>query len=113
MIVLNHASRWYGQVIGINDVSCQILPGITALLGPNGAGKSTMMKLITGQLRPTTGKVSVLNEAPFANPNVFRRMGYCPESENSYDDMTGRDMVTMLAWMAGLPPSDIKTQVAS
>jgi ABC-2 type transport system ATP-binding protein len=112
MIVLEHASRWYGQVIGINDVSCFIEPGITALLGPNAAGKSTMMKLITGQLRPTTGRVTVLGEKPFANSNVFRKLGYCPESEASYDDMTGREMVTMLAWMAGISGSKIELRVS-
>lgn len=111
MITLEHASRWYGQVIGINDVSCKIAPGITALLGPNGAGKSTMLKLITGQLRPTTGTVQVLNMAPFANPNVFRKLGYCPEHENSYDDMTGREFVTMLGAMAGIPGSQLKSRV--
>lgn len=82
MITLERTSRWYQQVIGINDVSCAIPPGITALLGPNGAGKSTLLKLVTGQLRPTTGRVSVLGMAPFANPNVFQRLGYCPEIES-------------------------------
>lgn len=105
MIALERASRWYGQVIGINDVTCLIAPGITALLGPNGAGKSTMLKLITGQLRPTTGQVTVLGERPFANPKVFRRLGYCPEIESNYDDMTGREFVMMLAAMAGIPAS--------
>ncbi len=104
MIELQRASKWYGQVIGVNDVSCAVLPGITALLGPNGAGKSTMLKLITGQLKPTTGQVTVLGMRPFANPNVFRRLGYCPEVEGGYDDMTGRDFVTMLAVMAGIGP---------
>jgi ABC-2 type transport system ATP-binding protein len=102
MIVLEHASKWYGQVIGINDVSCWIPGGITALLGPNGAGKSTMLKLITGQLRPTTGRLSVLGEKPFANPSVFRRLGYCPEIENLYEDMSGREFVSLLGSMAGI-----------
>jgi len=112
MITLEHASRWYGQVIGINDVSCQIGGGITALLGPNGAGKSTLIKLVTGQLRPTMGTVRMLNENPFANPNVFRRLGYCPEIENNYDDMTGRECVTFLATLAGLPSRKIPSLVA-
>lgn len=112
MIQLEHASRWYQQVIGINDVSCQIQSGMTALLGPNGAGKSTMLKLITGQLRPTTGRVTVLGETPFANPKVYRRLGYCPEIENNYDDMTGVEFVTMLGAMAGIPPHSLKTRVA-
>ena len=103
MITLQNASRWYKQVLGVNDITCQIGPGITALLGPNGAGKSTMLKLITGQLRPTTGKVQVFDMAPFANPAVYRRLGYCPEIEENYTEMTGRDFVTLLAAMGGLP----------
>ncbi len=102
MIHLEHASRWYGQVIGVNDVTCDFAGGITALLGPNGAGKSTLLKLITGQLRPTTGRVSVFGEKPFANARVLRRIGYCPEVDSSYDDLSGRQFVALLAAMSGL-----------
>jgi ABC-2 type transport system ATP-binding protein len=112
MIFLEHASRWYGQVIGINDVSCAIPPGITALLGPNGAGKSTLLKLVTGQLRPTTGVVSVLGMHPFANPRVFQRLGYCPEIENGYDDMTGREFVTLMGAMSNIPSSRLTGRVS-
>lgn len=112
MIALEHASRWYGQVIGLNDVSCVIPAGLSALLGPNGAGKSTMLKLVTGQLRPTRGRVEVLGERPFANPRVFRRLGYCPEHEQSYDEMTGREMVTMLAAMGGIPSGKLRARVS-
>ncbi len=101
MILLDHASRWYGQVMGLNDVSCVVPAGITALLGPNGAGKSTFMKLVSGQLRPTTGKVAVLGERPFANGRVFRRLGYCPEVDSFYEEMTGREFVTLLATLGG------------
>ena len=76
MIEFVGASRWYGQVIGINDVTCKIEPGVTALLGMNGAGKTTMMRLITGQLGPTTGSVSVCGLKPFANPEVYKHLGY-------------------------------------
>lgn len=112
MIQLNRVSRWYGQVIGVNDVSCLIERGITALLGPNGAGKSTMMKLITGQIRPTTGQITVFGERPFANTRVFQRLGYCPEIENSYDDMSGREVVTMLGAFSGIPRDRLKSRVA-
>ncbi len=111
MIQLEHASRWYGQVIGINDVTCAIPPGITALLGPNGAGKSTMMKLVTGQLRPTTGGVTVLGKAPFANVAVLRELGYCPEIDSFYEEMTGREFVTLLAEMGGIPRSQVRARV--
>lgn len=112
MIVLERVSRWYGQVLGLNDVSCKMEPGITALLGENGAGKSTMIRLITGQLKPTTGRVLAFGESPFANPRVFRKLGYCPEIENNYDEMTGRDFVTMMGAMAGLPSSTLKARVS-
>jgi ABC-2 type transport system ATP-binding protein len=111
MIVLNRASKWYGQVVGLNDVSFAISGGITALLGENGAGKSTLLKLVTGQLRPTHGSVTVFGEKPFANPNVFRRLGYAPEIENSYDEMTGSEFVTMLASMSGIRGAALKTRV--
>lgn len=101
MIVLERASRWYGQVIGLNDVSCTIPSGITALLGENGAGKSTMMRMITGQLRPTTGTVRIFGLDPFANPEVFRRLGYCPEIDQFYEWMTGRQFVRHLARLQG------------
>jgi ABC-2 type transport system ATP-binding protein len=102
MIRLERASRWYGQVIGLNDVSCTLGPGVTALLGPNGAGKSTFMKLVSGQLRPTTGRVTVHDRPPFANSAVFRQLGLCPEVDSFYEEMTGREFVTLLATLGGL-----------
>jgi len=112
MIALERVSRWYGQVIGVNDVSCSIPTGLTALLGPNGAGKSTMMKLITGQLRPTTGRLTVLGLPPFANTAVYRRLGYCPEIDNFYEEMTGRQFVTLLGAMGGVPRAKLKSRAA-
>lgn len=108
MIKLRNASRWYGQVIGLNDVTCDIGPGITALLGQNGAGKSTMLRLITGQLRPTTGEVTVFDMVPFANPEVYKLLGYCPEIDNFYEHMTGREFVNFLARLAGYDAPEAK-----
>lgn len=101
MISLQNASRWYGQVIGLNDVSCTIGPGMTALLGMNGAGKTTLMRLVTGQVRATTGSVTVFGSEPYGQPEVFRRIGYCPEIDNFYEHMTGREFVRFLGQMAG------------
>lgn len=108
MIEFNQASRWYGQVIGVNDVTCQIGPGVTALLGVNGAGKTTMIRLITGQLRPTTGSVQVFGQEPFANPEVFKKIGYCPEFDNFYEYMTGRQFVETMARYCGIPKQEAK-----
>jgi ABC-2 type transport system ATP-binding protein len=98
---LDRCSRWYGEVIGLNDVTCTIGPGITALLGMNGAGKSTMMRLITGQIRPTTGQVLVMGQEPFANPDTYRHLGYCPDIDSFYEHRTGRQFVYFCARMAG------------
>jgi ABC-2 type transport system ATP-binding protein len=96
LVVADHLSKWYGQVIGLNDVSVSIPTGITGLLGPNGAGKSTLLKLLTGQLKPSKGTITVLGEPVWGNPRLFFRIGFCPEQDAFYDRMTG------LEWVAGL-----------
>jgi ABC-2 type transport system ATP-binding protein len=102
LVVADHLSKWYGQVIGLNDVSVSIPPGITGLLGPNGAGKSTLMKLLTGQLKPSKGTITVLGEPVWANPGLFFRIGFCPEQDAFYDRMTGVEWVAGLARLTGL-----------
>jgi ABC-2 type transport system ATP-binding protein len=97
-----HLSKWYGQVIGLNDVSVNVPPGITGLLGPNGAGKSTFMKLITGQLKPSKGTVSVLGEPIWRNPHLFFQIGFLPEQDAFYTRMTGLEWVTALVRLNGL-----------
>jgi ABC-2 type transport system ATP-binding protein len=101
LIEFREASRWYGPVIGLNDVTCTIGPGVTALLGQNGAGKSTLMRLATGQLRPTTGDVRVFGLDPFANPTVFRRLGHCPDADAFPEHLSGRRFVQRMARLAG------------
>ena len=99
-------SKWYGQVIGINDVSVAVPPGITGLLGPNGAGKSTFMKLITGQLRPSKGSVAVLGEPIWGNPPLYFRIGFCPEQDAFYERMTGAEWVAALVRLNGVGEQD-------
>ncbi|HEY7791298.1 MAG TPA: ABC transporter ATP-binding protein [Vicinamibacterales bacterium] len=96
IIEADHLSKWYGQVIGLNDISLRLAPGVTGLLGPNGAGKSTLLKLVTGQLRPSQGTLTVLGGPIWGRPEVFRRVGFCPEQDAFYERMTG------LAWVAAL-----------
>jgi len=111
MIQVEGASRWYGQVIGLNDVTCFFGAGITALLGQNGAGKSTLIKMMTGQLRPTTGEIKVFGQAPFANIETNQRVGYCPETDSFYEEMTGRQFVMLMARMSGVDSSAINREV--
>jgi ABC-2 type transport system ATP-binding protein len=106
LVEANHLSKWYGQVIGLNDVSVSVPPGITGLLGPNGAGKSTFMKLITGQLKPSKGTITVLGEPIWGNPKLFFRIGFCPEQDAFYDRMTGLEWVTALVRLNGYSESE-------
>jgi ABC-2 type transport system ATP-binding protein len=99
-------SKWYGQVSGLNDVTAAIPPGITGLLGPNGAGKSTFMKLITGQIKPSKGSVTVFGEPMWGNPNIYRRIGFCPEQDAFYERMTGLEWVTALVRLNGADDRD-------
>ena len=93
--------RWYGQVVGLNELSVRIEGGITGLLGPNGAGKSTLLKLIAGELKPSRGTIRVLGENPFANPRLYRRMGFCPQQDALYRRMSGLEMVQFLLRLSG------------
>ena len=102
IVTADHVSKWYGQVIGLNDVTVDVPPGITGLLGPNGAGKSTFMKLITGQLKPSKGAVKVLGEPIWRNPHLYFQIGFCPEQDAFYDRMTGLEWVTALVRLNGL-----------
>jgi len=97
-----HLSKWYGQVSGLNDVTLSMPTGITGLLGPNGAGKSTFMKLITGQLRPSQGSISVLGEPIWGHPGLYARIGFCPEQDAFYERMTGLEWVAALLALNGV-----------
>jgi ABC-2 type transport system ATP-binding protein len=108
VMTAEHLSKWYGQVIGLNDVTVSVPPGITGLLGPNGAGKSTFMKLISGQLQPSKGSVTVLGEPIWANPKLFFRIGFCPEQDAFYERMTGLEWVTALVRLNGLSEKEAK-----
>jgi ABC-2 type transport system ATP-binding protein len=103
IVEFNSVSKWYGHVIGINNVSIKITPGITGLLGPNGAGKSTFLQLATGQLRPSQGEVLVLGHPTWNNPGLNRFIGLCPEQDSFYEWMTGREFVIACAMLSGFP----------
>ena len=101
IVVAEHLSKWYGQVIGLNDVTLTVPEGITGLLGPNGAGKSTFMKLVTGQLQPSKGSITVLGQPIWRHPELYFRVGFCPEQDSFYERMTGLDWVTALVRLNG------------
>jgi ABC-2 type transport system ATP-binding protein len=96
LIEINDLSKWFGEVVALNNLSLKIEPGVTGLLGPNGAGKSTFFKLILGLYRPSRGTVRVLGKNPRNNLEVLQRIGYCPEIDTFFENMTGYEFVYTL-----------------
>jgi len=101
-IVIDHVSRWFHNVVAVNDVSMTIGPGVTGLLGPNGAGKSTLIAMMSGFLAPSTGTVTLDGEPLWRNEQVYRKVGLVPEREALYDYLTGRQFVVAMAELHGL-----------
>src|SRR5438477_10219212 len=91
-IVFEHVTKWYGPVIGVNQVTLELRPGITGLVGANGAGKSTLMRLITGHLRPDLGTAEVLGHSSWTAA-AKQHVGYCPDVDVFYEEMSGRQFV--------------------
>jgi len=106
MLSLTHATKVFGSVIGVNDVTVELGNGAHGLLGPNGAGKTTLLGLITGQLRPTMGQVLVFGERPFGNPRVLRRIGFCPAADLLERRATPREWVRYLVQLSGFGPQE-------
>src|SRR6516165_8502644 len=102
VIEFHSVSKWYGHVIGLNNLSLELPAGVTGLLGPNGSGKSTLLQLATGQLRPSQGAVRVLGHRPWNNAGLNRFLGLCPEQDAFFEWMTGRRFLTDCALMGGL-----------
>ena len=102
------ASRWYGPVIALNDVTASLAPGVTGLLGPNGAGKSTFLKLCAGQLSPSQGEVRVLGVPAWGSPEIFHRVALCPETDAFWEHLTGLQFVTTLLRFTGYDEAECR-----
>jgi ABC-2 type transport system ATP-binding protein len=97
-IVFDNVSKFYGDVLGVNRVTLALPPGVTSLVGPNGSGKTTLMNLLTGLVRPSRGRVSVLGMSPDQPEEFFRRVGYCTQFDSFPKGVTGRSFVAR--WLA-------------
>jgi ABC-2 type transport system ATP-binding protein len=102
-VVADHVSRWYGNVVAVNDISCTLSAGVTGLLGPNGAGKTTLLHLIAGLLRPSAGVVTVKGTPAWRHPGIYRDVGFVPEREAVHAYLTGREFVALNARLQGVP----------
>ena len=113
MLEFTRASRWYGPVIALNDVTTQVPPGVTGLLGPNGAGKSTFLKLAAGQLQPSQGEVKLLGLPAWGSPEVFHRVGLCPEADAFWENLTGRQFLMALLRFTGFDEAECRQRTES
>ncbi|MCS6852697.1 MAG: ABC transporter ATP-binding protein [Gemmataceae bacterium] len=111
ILVLEGVSKWYGPVIGLNQVTLALGPGITGLVGANGAGKTTLMRLATGQLRPDLGRVTVRGLDPWS-AHAKCHIGYCPDGDTFYESMTGREFVETMARLCGFSRAEARRRAA-
>ena len=111
-IELANVSRWYGNLVAVNDISMRIGPGVTGLLGPNGAGKTTLLSMLAGFLKPSKGKVTVDGEPTWSNLDLYRRIGFVPEREAIFGYLTGWEFVHASARLHKLPNAQASAQAA-
>jgi ABC-2 type transport system ATP-binding protein len=111
-IELRNVTRWYGNVVAVNDISMAIGPGVTGLLGPNGAGKSTLLHLMAGFLEPSRGELTVGGVPSWHNPSIYRTLGLVPERESVYAFLTGEAFVRATAKLHQLPDPGAATRRA-
>jgi len=104
-IQIKNLSKWYGQVLGISNISVCIEPGVTGLLGPNGAGKSTLLRILTGQLKADTGGATIGGIPVWNRIRLYEIVGFCPDMEKFYERLTGWEFLTYMARLHGMPKS--------
>ena len=105
LLLFEHVSKWYGPVIGLNQVTLELRSGITGLVGHNGAGKSTLLRLAAGQIRPDLGNVRIAGRHAWTAA-AKRHLGYCPEHDTFYEDWSGRRFVEGMAQLCGYTRSE-------
>ncbi|MEZ6142690.1 MAG: ABC transporter ATP-binding protein [Zavarzinella sp.] len=109
VLSFDRVSKWYGPVIGLNEVSLELHHGITGLVGPNGAGKSTLIRLATGQIQPSMGTVLVQG-VPAWNWQAKQLIGYCPDHDSFFEDISGRSFVLAMARLNGFRKQEARTR---
>jgi ABC-2 type transport system ATP-binding protein len=104
-------SKWYGQVIGLNNFALRVLPGITGVVGPNGSGKSTFFKLVLGLIKPNSGSVTVLGKTPWKNSDLHSKIGFCPDYESLPMESTGLEYLTLIGRLHMMHSSDLSKRI--
>jgi ABC-2 type transport system ATP-binding protein len=105
-IIFENVSKFYGEVLGVNRVNLTLPPGVTSLVGPNGSGKTTLMNLVTGLVRPTQGRISILGLTPDEPEEFFRHVGYCTQFDSFPKGVTGFEFIQQSLRLRGLGSAD-------
>jgi ABC-2 type transport system ATP-binding protein len=111
LLLFEHVSKWYGPVLGVNQVTLELRSGITGLVGSNGAGKSTLLRLATGQLRPDMGRVTIAGHDAWSW-QAKRFVGFCPDNDVFYEEMSGAQFVEAMARLCGYPRGEARDRTA-
>lgn len=106
-------SKWYGNILGISEISIEITPGIYGLLGPNGAGKSTFLKIASGQLKQNLGSIKIFGEDVFNNYKLFSKVGFCAEHDSYYKEVSGWEVMLFSAKCHGFEGVNAEQAVES
>jgi ABC-2 type transport system ATP-binding protein len=110
--VCQRVSKWYGPVLGVNQVTLELRSGITGLVGANGAGKTTLLRLVTGQLRPELGTIQVQGLDAWTAA-AKRHVGFCPDTDSFYEEMSGRRFVEAMALLCGYVAGEARRRAAA
>ena len=105
-IEVTGASKWFGDLVAVSDVSFRVDRGVTALLGPNGAGKSTMLRMLCGLTAPARGTVRILGGDPRRDLSLTRRIGLVPQQEVVFESLTAFEFVRLAGVLYGLDDPD-------
>jgi len=106
------ATKSFGDVVAVSDVSFQIGSGVTAILGPNGAGKSTLFRMLCGLTQPSTGTVTVLGRNAGTDREIRGRIGLAPQQDALFDRLSARTFVALAAETHGVVEVDTRTRDA-
>ena len=112
LLLFEQVSKWYGTVLALNQVTLELTGGITGLVGANGAGKSTLLRMATGQVKPTLGRVSVGGVDAW-DWRARRLVGYCPDADAFYEDLSGREFVRVMARLCGYDRAEANRRAAA
>jgi ABC-2 type transport system ATP-binding protein len=111
VIVAKSLSKWYGEVIGLNNFNLEVKPGITGIVGPNGSGKSTLFKLVLGLIRPNAGEIKVFGKKPWGNPGLHSSIGFCPDYESLPVDSTGREYLSLIGRLHAMSGATLSKRI--